>query len=192
VTGQDEWLARLLAAFGGDLAGWAWTGEVRIDPDASSKCACGQHGLRYLFPWRKPGAEEVITGSVCVVNLPGVPQDQVDKVRAEVTLRAEKDRELKAEIRETERIVAARNLAEEIRGTWELVYQLAARRNRGETMTPAELQLLRREHDLHEDFRSAIRLSTPAGRVRKLLRVKAELLRGLTPANPASEIPAHG
>lgn len=200
MTGHDEWLARLLAAFGGDLAGWAWTGEVRIDPDARSKCACGQHGLRYLFPWRKDGQEEVITGSVCVVNLPGVAPDQVEKVKGEVARRAEQDRALRAEIREEQQLVAARELAEELRALYrrldERVVQLAARKSSGAAMTSVEARLLSNEyqHDLHEEGRVAIRglgIKTPAGRIRKMLVVKAKLLRHLE-TEPTPEVHVHG
>jgi hypothetical protein len=181
MTGQEEWIARLLAAFGGDLAGWTWTGEIRTDDARASICACGQHGLRYLFPWRKEGHEEVITGSVCVVNLPGLAGEQVDRVKTELARRAEVDRELKAEAREGERFQTALQLAEEIRRIWPRVYELEIRRGCGEDLTAGELQLVRRHHDIHEDFRTAIRLRTPAGRIRSLLKLKAELLRGLQP-----------
>lgn len=190
MNGQEEWTSRLLAAFGGDLAGWAWTGEVRIDPDRLSSCACGQHGLRFLFPWRKEGEEEVITGSVCVVNLPGISPDQLARVKAEVALRAEADREMKAEALEAERLGTARALLDELRGLWARVYQLEARRTGGEALQPDQVRLLVRAHDLHESVRTANRLRTLPGRIRKLLAVKAELVRGLE-GDAMAEVPAH-
>lgn len=189
MNGQEEWIARLLAAFGGDLTGWAWTGEVRIDSDRRSSCACGQHGLRFLFPWRKEGAKEVITGSVCVVNLPGISPDQLARVRVEVALRAQVDREMKAEALEAERLGTARALLDELRDLWERVYQMEARRTRGEALQPAQARLLNRAHDLHDAVRTANRLRSLPGRIRKLLSVKAELVRGL--AGDAVEVPTH-
>lgn len=179
MTGEGEWLARLLVAFGGDLAGWAWTGEVREDPECRGTCACGHTGLRYLFPWRKDGAGEVITGSVCVYNLPGIAPDQVARVRVEVERREDMERQEQAAVRLAQRTESAETMAEEIRRLWPRVYELEARQRRGEALPPEAARLLRQEHDLHEDFRSAIRLRTPQGRIKKLATVRRAILRGL-------------
>lgn len=76
----------LLAAFGGDPAGWEWTGEVaEQDPAApgATPCACGHTGLKYLFPWKHPAhAREVVTGSVCVDAVPGLSPVSVAAMRA--------------------------------------------------------------------------------------------------------------
>lgn len=201
MTSQEEWLARLLAAFGGDLTGWVWTGEVRIDPDAKSKCACGQHGLMYLFPWRKEGMDEVITGSVCVVTLPGIPPEQQERVRAEVARRAEEDRQLKAEIRHAEEMATERALVDELRMLSDRVRDHASlvkeRHRKAEPLTPEDARLLSNEyqHDLSEEIRVAIRglgsngrlMKTTSKRIHRMLVMKGKLLRHL-----GTEVPAHG
>ena len=87
VLGAVEHAQRLLAAFGGDTSGWAWTGEViEQDPQApgATPCACGHVGLRWLFPWENPKhpRQRVITGSVCVENVEGLSPTSVAALQA--------------------------------------------------------------------------------------------------------------
>lgn len=82
--------ARLLAAFGGSCAGWTWDGRVmEQDPAApdGTRCACGHQGLRWLFPWRhadRPGTE-IITGSMCVEQVPDLDGASVAGIQAAAT-----------------------------------------------------------------------------------------------------------
>lgn len=65
---------RLLAAMGGSPEGWEWTGEITEgDPAAfnPSRCACG-HVIRWEYHWLHKDGRKLITGSVCVENLPGI------------------------------------------------------------------------------------------------------------------------
>src|SRR5262245_35532096 len=100
LEGQADWMGRLLAAFGGDVTGWEWTGEVQEqDPKGmgGTPCACGQQGLRYLYPWKKEGvARTVITGSVCVHNVPGISPAQLARIEAELARREQTEREAAA------------------------------------------------------------------------------------------------
>lgn len=87
VLGAVEHAQQLLAAFGGDTSGWAWTEEViEQDPQGlgGTPCACGHVGLRWLFPWEHPKhpGKRVITGSVCVENVEGLSPTSVAALQA--------------------------------------------------------------------------------------------------------------
>jgi hypothetical protein len=77
-------MQRLLDAMGGSPDGWEWTGEVQEgDPNGMTptKCACG-HIIRWMYPWKhKDGLRSLITGSVCVDNLPGINAETVNLMR---------------------------------------------------------------------------------------------------------------
>jgi len=98
--GKVDYAARLLKALGGSPEGWEWTGEVfEQDPGApgATPCACGHHGLRYLFPWEnKTRNAKITTGSTCVDTVPYLDPGSVEQMKAKLE-------ELKAKHREDER-----------------------------------------------------------------------------------------
>jgi len=74
----------LIAAFqaaGGPPSEWRFSGRV-VDLGAPvGECACG-HVIRFEYYWERPGSDrEVVTGSVCVENVPGLPDDQIEAVK---------------------------------------------------------------------------------------------------------------
>lgn len=119
IVSNLEHSARLLQAFGGNTAGWEWTGEMfEQDPFAlgAQPCACGHQGLRYLFPWKHPDhSRTVITGSSCVETVPGLSGASIEGILLAVDKRvkelARAKREAAAKVRraaESEEVVRLR------------------------------------------------------------------------------------
>jgi hypothetical protein len=187
LQGQADWMGRLLAAFGGDPSGWEWTGEVREqDPAAMGgvHCACGQHGLRYLFPWRKAGiAAEVITGSVCVNQVPGLSADQLQRLQAEVERRLAAEREAKTAKRRASKVEEVRVVADEIRAQLQRVIALDARYHRREKLEPEQWNLAQAYHGYSADLAAGLRLKSPHGKLQRLIRLRDRLAKRLAAAD---------
>lgn len=75
---------RLLDAMGGSPEGWEYTGEILEGDPAKTKCACG-HPIRWLFIWEHIASNrKLITGSVCVENLPGITESYIEAMRQDL------------------------------------------------------------------------------------------------------------
>jgi len=72
---------RLLAAMGGSPEGWSFTGDVVEGDPEKSRCACG-HPIRWEFQWKHEDGRTLVTGSVCVENLPLIDRMIVEAMRA--------------------------------------------------------------------------------------------------------------
>jgi hypothetical protein len=79
-----------------------------------TRCACG-HVIRWMYPWKHKDGRSLITGSVCVDNLPGINAETVRMMREalERLLAERKEAERKAHAAEQDAHVAA--LREELR-----------------------------------------------------------------------------
>lgn len=98
-AGRLRHVQSLLDAFGGSVEGWEFrgkTGEQNPNDPGAVPCACGHRPIRQLFFWEKEGHCEVVTGCVCVENVPGLDPASVDRIRATIE-------QLKAEKAEAER-----------------------------------------------------------------------------------------
>lgn len=172
-------MGRLLAAFGGDPSGWEWTGEVREqDPSAIGgvRCACGQQGLRYLFPWRKVGViGEIITGSVCVNNVPGLSAAQLERVQAEVERRLVAERAAKAAVRKADKAAQVLELVAEIRAMLQRVLALDERYHRREPMEPEQWMLAQAYDSYSYRLREALKLKTESGKLGRLIPMRDRL-----------------
>ncbi len=189
LAGEAEWMGRLLDAFGGDPTGWEWTGEVREqDPSspAGVRCACGQHGLRFLFPWRRPGQDgEVITGSVCVDQVPGLSAEQLQRIRSEVERREGEERRAASARRRADGDEEARAMAEEVRRQLERVLALDARYKE---LAPEQRLLVRDYSGYHDRLVAARKLKTPSGKLARLTPMRDALSQRLAASDAADAL----
>jgi hypothetical protein len=75
--------ARRLSAALGDGSRWEFRGECTELPRADGRCACGHHGLRYLFTLHhKDDGRTAIVGTVCVTQYAGITPATLAAVEA--------------------------------------------------------------------------------------------------------------
>lgn len=190
LIGQAEWMGRLLAAFGGDVKGWEWTGDVAEDPNCQGTCACGHKGLRYLFTWKKDGVSNpVITGSVCVNNVPGISPEQLARIQAEIARRDQVEREAAAKARNAAKAEKVKLVAEEIRQLLKPWRECAEDKAAGRWLNLESYNLARTYHDWSAALRHGLRLKSVAGQLRSLTATRDALRKRLN-LPPVESVPA--
>jgi hypothetical protein len=110
LAGRVDHIERLLTAFGGSIEGWSFNGKTgEQDPSGlgAVACACGHRPIRQLFFWEKDGQCDVVTGCVCVENVPGLDPSSVERLHAKIV-------QLKAEKAEAERRAKEASAAAEV------------------------------------------------------------------------------
>jgi len=177
-AGNVAHLERLLAAFGGSLAGWT------LDPEVSEQngndlgavsCACGHRPLRYLFTWRKAG-RVVITGSVCVETAPGITQELLQAMAAGLARLKEQQAAERARARLVAQDAEVALLLTNLDAAIEQKLGPACRRWYGGDYAPPRVYAARwRRRNCRAEMARAQRLKTKAG----CLRVLRALLAGL-------------
>jgi hypothetical protein len=94
-----------LAAVLGDGSRWEYRGECAELPRATGRCACGHHGLRFLFTLHNiDDGRTAIVGRVCVTTYAGITPATLEAVRADAD---------RLEAAEAERARVARDAAKQ-------------------------------------------------------------------------------
>jgi len=111
---------RLMDAFGHHPEEWEWTGDMAEGDPTRDHCACG-HNIRWLFPWKRKDGKGglVITGSVCVENVPGISPDTIERMRAAI---AEMEERRKEDARKSREALAKEDAAAADK-EWHEVYE---------------------------------------------------------------------
>jgi hypothetical protein len=178
---------RLMDAFGHHPEQWEWTGDIAEGDPTKDHCACG-HNIKWLFPWRhkdgSPGL--VITGSVCVENVPGISPGTVERMKARIKEMEERRKEDVKKARaasEKAEVVAAEAEYEEARQAvfGRALLQLKQRRERGATgwMDPelySEASAIRWYNEKHAAARNLKSANGQAKRIRGLAAMLRKLL----------------
>ena len=164
--------ARLVAKFGNGK-GWEYSGEVTdAGPDGQAKCACG-HPIRYEYHWQHEDGRKAVTGSVCIDYIPGLSVEAVERIKAH----AAAIRKAEREARKAAKVAAQVAEVVEVREQAEAALQ--ARWGRELRMTgwldAYSYDLRCRACSYRSDIRSAALLKTPAGQLRRLRSVIADL-----------------
>ena len=178
---------RLLAAFGGDVSGWTWDGEIG-EQDGSAlgavPCACGHRPIRYLYVWRHATRHgTVTTGCVCVEAVPGLDAASIARIRAHVEAarkRASAARRAQAAVDAQAEVVALRRDldAELRRAYWRVVRWIETNGAAGcGLLLPDRLCAQRQGYrDYSREICHALKFSSPAATARRL-RVLLEAAR---------------
>lgn len=175
--------ARLLAAFGGSVAGWEQT-EIGYSDPPEGVCACGHRPLRDLYFWTNQGrpGQVVTTGSTCVFTVPGLDPASLERIRAHVEQLRAKLADDKRKAREAARSSEVSGILAEILAAlcrrypagvaYEHTGWAQARSDYGEGKAGAQ----------HSDYqwrlrrvREALRLKSRAGQMSRLRAILATL-----------------
>lgn len=101
-TRQRDYAARLAAVLGNG-ADWEFHDEVAEDPQCQGQCACGHHGLRWMFTIRNPKTSKaVVVGSSCIRTYRSVNPQLVADINAAVDRINRELAEAKAKARKAE------------------------------------------------------------------------------------------
>lgn len=164
---------KLLAAMGGSPEGWDYTGEILEGDPARDKCACG-HPIRWLFIWENTTQihrRTLITGSVCVENLPGITAASIEAMKADLegALAAKKAAAKKAREAAAQEEVTA--LREATLAKIERTYGWAIRwrdENPGEWLASGTYRAIINARDYRGLVRKAGKLKTARGQINRL------------------------
>lgn len=168
-----DWMGTLLRAFGGNVEGWEWTGETIDLKKPEGRCACGHEGCRYLYPWEHKGrpGQQVITGSTCVENVPGISESSLAAIRAGVEAQRKAAAEAKRKASEVVKQDAIAACRERVAAVWrtncERLLSGALPWSEQRRLDPSGERAYRCRRQL-SDIRHAATLKSPAGQLNAL------------------------
>jgi len=111
---KDKRRELLLAAFGGNVEGWAYVGTDDAGSGVMSMlnpptCPCG-HVIRYICNWEHADGRKVHTGNVCVETVPNLQAEFGMEISSDVKALQKKERAQKAQ----QKLEVARSQADEV------------------------------------------------------------------------------
>lgn len=169
---------KLLAAMGGSPEGWEYTGTILEGDPARDKCACG-HPIRWLFIWENAAqSRTLITGSVCVENLPEITAASIEAMKADLESAIAIKKAAAKKAREAAGQVEVAALREATLAKIDRVYAGAIQNEkdaRGEWLSSGTWEALRDRRIYRYSISSAGKLKTARGQINRIKEVSESL-----------------